>query len=273
MQSSSESLIGLTAVSKTFHARRRQPPITALDGISLDIGENEFVSVVGRSGCGKSTLLRLIAGLAPVSDGKVFLRGEQVRQPSPEVSLVFQRPSLLPWRTVIGNVLLPVEILRLNVAQYRDHAMELLELVGLAGFEERHPGELSGGMQQRAALCRALIHDPAVLLMDEPFGALDALTRDELGMELQRIWSERRKTIIFVTHSISEAVLLADRVVVFTPRPGRVADIIDVDAPRPRDFTQAGMTESLKRSSDRVRELLFAREEEPETTGAVARKA
>ena len=216
------------------------------------------MTLVGRSGCGKSTLLRIIAGLLQATSGRVRVAGEPVTGPRPDVGLVFQRPALLPWRSVLENVMLPVEILRLDRRVYRERARELLGTVGLEGFEHRRPHELSGGMQQRAALCRSLIHDPAVLLMDEPFAALDALTREELSLELQRIWSEHRKTIVFVTHAIHEAVLLGDRVVVMTPRPGRIARVIDVDVPRPRSLGASGMTEELVHVSAEVHELLFA---------------
>jgi NitT/TauT family transport system ATP-binding protein len=173
---------------------------------------------------------------------------------------MFQRSALLPWRNVIDNVMLPVEILKLDRKQFRRRAEELLTLVGLEGFEDRRPYELSGGMQQRVALCRALVHDPALLLMDEPFAALDALTREELSLELQRLWSENRKTIVFVTHSIQEATLLADRIVVMTPRPGRIARILEVGAPRPRSLGVSRHSEELDRVSAELHELLFARE-------------
>ena len=224
------------------------------------------MTLVGRSGCGKSTLLRIVAGLQGTTGGRVTVRGREVRSPSPDVSLVFQRSALLPWRSVIDNVMLPVEILGLDRRTHRRQAEELLALVGLEGFEHRRPHELSGGMQQRAALCRSLVYDPDVLLMDEPFAALDALTREELSLELQRIWSERRKTIVFVTHSISEAVLLADRVIVMTPRPGRIARIIDVDLPRPRSLGPSDHAEEIARLNGEVHELLFA----PASTFATA---
>jgi NitT/TauT family transport system ATP-binding protein len=251
------ALIRLERVSKLFDAGSG-PPVHALEPIDLEVGENEFVTIVGRSGCGKSTLLRIVAGLIGPTSGRVVLSGREVTGPRPDVSLVFQRPALLPWRNVIDNVMLPVEVLRLDRKASRVRAEELLALVGLEGFEGRRPYELSGGMQQRAALCRSLIHDPSVLLMDEPFAALDALTREELSLELQRIWSEHRKTILFVTHSIQEAVLLADRVVVMTPRPGRIAAEIVVDSPRPRSLGTGADAGTLARPSAEVRELLFA---------------
>ena len=218
------------------------------------------MTLVGRSGCGKSTLLRILAGLIAPSSGSVTIAGRRVSGTRRDVSLVFQRSALMPWRNVIENVLLPVEILGLSKRKYRPVAADLLALVGLEGFERRRPYELSGGMHQRVALCRALIQDPEVLLMDEPFAALDALTREELSLELQRIWSERQKTIVFVTHSIQEAVLLADRVVAMSPRPGRIVRTIAVDLPRPRSLGSSGDTEELARASAEVHDVLFARE-------------
>jgi NitT/TauT family transport system ATP-binding protein len=190
----------------------------------------------------------------------VAIGGRQVTGPSRDVALAFQRPALLPWRNVLENVLLPVEIMGLDRKAHRALAEELLALVGLSGFEDANPWELSGGMQQRVALCRSLIYEPKVLLMDEPFAALDALTREELSLELQRIFQERGKTILFVTHSISEAVLLADRVVVMTPRPGRIAEIVPVEAARPRSLGMSESTAEIARCSARVHDLLFAPE-------------
>ena len=218
------------------------------------------MTLVGRSGCGKSTLLRILAGLIAPSTGSVTIAGRRVSGPRHDVSLVFQRSALMPWRNVIENVLLPVEILGLSKREYRPVAADLLALVGLQGFERRRPYELSGGMHQRVALCRALIQDPTVLLMDEPFAALDALTREELSLELQRVWSERQKTIVFVTHSIQEAVLLADRVIAMSPRPGRVVRTIEVGLPRPRSLGSSGDAEELARASAEVHDVLFARE-------------
>jgi len=217
-------------------------PVEALRGITLSIDEGEFVALVGPSGCGKSTLMRIIAGLRPVTSGRVVVDGAPVIGPVSRVGMVFQAAVLLKWRSVLDNVLLPAELSGLNPAKFRERARSLLELVGLADFADKQPHELSGGMQQRASLCRALLLDPPILLMDEPFGALDAMTRDEMNLELLRIWGEgrlesaggARKTIVFVTHSIPEAVFLADRVVVMTPRPGRVAGIHPVAIPRPR---------------------------------------
>jgi NitT/TauT family transport system ATP-binding protein len=187
------------------------------------------------------------------------VHGKPVTRPRPEVSLMLQRAALLPWRTVIANVMLPVEILKLDRKAYRERAEQLLALVGLEGFEGRRPDELSGGMQQRVSLCRALVHDPSILLMDEPFAALDALTREEMSLELQRIWSEDRKTIVFVTHSIQEATLLADRIVVMSPRPGRITDVLEVRAPRPRSLGATAHPEELDRVSAQLHDLLFTK--------------
>ena len=236
-------LIEIDRVGMVYRAE--SGPVEALREISLVVGEGEFVAVVGPSGCGKSTLMRIIAGLRPVTSGRVVVDGVPVTGPVSRVGMVFQAAVLLKWRSVLDNVLLPAELSGLNPAAYRERALQLLELVGLADFAAKRPSELSGGMQQRASLCRALLLDPPILLMDEPFGALDAMTRDEMNLELLRIWGEGvgagegaaaalRKTIVFVTHSIQEAVFLADRVVVMSPRPGRVAGIHQVQIPRPR---------------------------------------
>jgi NitT/TauT family transport system ATP-binding protein len=208
--------------------------VTALQDVSLTARDGEFVTIVGPSGCGKSTLLKLLAGLLPASAGSVRVDGIEVKGPSPRIGVVFQSALLMPWRTVLENVLLQVEIRNLKVADYVDEARRLIDLVGLSGFADMKPYELSGGMQQRVGLCRALIHDPQLLLMDEPFGALDALTRENMNTELQRIWMERRKTVLLITHSISEAVYLADRVLVMSQRPGQIIADLTIDLPRPR---------------------------------------
>jgi NitT/TauT family transport system ATP-binding protein len=225
-------LIAIEQVSRVFTSGARS--VIALDKVSFEIHAGNFVSIVGPSGCGKSTLLKIISGLLPASSGTASVNGRQVDQPLENVGMVFQAPVLLKWRSVLGNVLLPVEFANLDVASYRDKARALIKLVGLDGFEEMYPHELSGGMQQRASLCRALVTDPQLLLMDEPFGALDAMTRDELDIELLRIWEERKKTVLFVTHSIQEAVFLSDLVFVMSARPGRLIETIAVDLPRPR---------------------------------------
>ena len=208
--------------------------VVALDNVSLSAREGEFVAVVGPSGCGKSTLLKLIGGLLMPSAGYVQVDGSPVSGPGGNVGIVFQSPLLMPWRNVLDNILLQIEVRGRRKSDYINQATQLIDLVGLGGFARHRPYELSGGMQQRVGLCRALIHDPALLLMDEPFGALDAMTREAMNAELQRIWMERRKTVLLITHSISEAVYLADRVLVMGPRPGRIVGEVTVDLPRPR---------------------------------------
>ena len=208
--------------------------VRALEEIDIDVRENEFLVIVGPSGCGKSTLLKLMVGLLRPSAGNVLHRGSPVMETLQDVGMVYQDPLLLPWRSVLDNILLPVEILRWDRKTYLPIAEEIIETVGLTGFADKKPRQLSGGMQQRVALCRALITDPSLLLMDEPFAALDALTRDEMARELARLWEQRRKTVVFVTHSIAEAVLLGDRVIVMSPRPGRIERDIRIDLPRPR---------------------------------------
>ena len=251
-------MIRLTGVSRTFTGRSGS--VQALHHIDLAVAEGEFVAVLGRSGCGKSTLLRLVAGLLPPSDGQITVADEPVTGPRRDIAMLFQRPALLPWRSVLDNVLLPIEIYGGRVRQHRDRAMDLLRLVGLAGFEKRLPHELSGGMQQRVSLCRSLIGQPRVMLMDEPFSALDALTREELSDQLQRIHMENAATILFVTHSIDEAVLLADRVVVLSPRPGRIREIVDIDIPRPRTLGRNAHLAEVARCSADLHELLMERE-------------
>jgi NitT/TauT family transport system ATP-binding protein len=226
------NLIEYDAVRKIYNSGEDE--VVALEEVSFQVCEGEFVTVVGRSGCGKSTLLKITSGLLPATAGAVRVGGAMVRGPLTNIGVVFQAPVLLAWRKALDNVLLQIEARGLNVAAYRKRALELLELTGLKGFEGKYPNELSGGMQQRVSISRALIHDPPLLLMDEPFGALDAITRDEMNLELLRIWQEAKKTLLFITHSIPEAVFLGDRVVVMTPRPGKVAEIIPIDLPRPR---------------------------------------
>jgi NitT/TauT family transport system ATP-binding protein len=208
--------------------------VLALENIGFTVQEGEFVSIVGPSGCGKSTLLKILAGLLETTSGTATLRGTAIRGPRKDIGVVFQAPVLFPWRTVLDNVMLPVEVQGLPREAHLKSALALLELVGLKDFESRYPWELSGGMQQRVAIVRGLVHDPALLLMDEPFGALDAMTRENMNLELQRIWMERRKTVLFITHSIPEAVFLADCVYVMTPRPGRIQHSERVALPRPR---------------------------------------
>jgi NitT/TauT family transport system ATP-binding protein len=225
--------IALCGVSKRY-ATASGEPVDALDAIDLDITAGEFVSIVGPSGCGKSTMIMLVSGLIPATTGTITVGGIPVKGAVSKAGIVFQRDVLLDWRNVLGNVMLPVEIKRLDKETHLTKARSLLRSVGLAEFEEKYPTELSGGMRQRVAICRALVQDPGLLLMDEPFGALDALTREQMNLDLQRIWLRDRNTVVFITHSIEEAVLLSDRVVVMTSRPGRIADILRIDLPRPR---------------------------------------
>ena len=208
--------------------------LEALRNFSLDIHEGEFISLLGPSGCGKTTLMMIVAGLLPLTSGEVVLGGRSVDRPVTDAGIVFQSPVLLDWRDVIGNVMLQIEARNLPKAEYRQRSRELLERVGLEGFENHYPWQLSGGMQQRVSLCRALVHDPPYLFMDEPFGALDALTREQNVRDLHKLWYERRKTVIFVTHSIPEAVFLSSRVAVMTPRPGQIEEIFHIDLPFPR---------------------------------------
>ncbi|MGE5203601.1 MAG: ABC transporter ATP-binding protein [Acidobacteriota bacterium] len=228
------AVIHVRDLTKTYGTRHGE--VHALEDIHFEVGEGEFIAIVGPSGCGKSTLLKILAGLLPASTGVAMLRGTPILGPRRDIGMVFQAPVLFPWRSVLDNVLLPADVQRLGRERLRETALDLLRLVGLQGFERRYPWELSGGMQQRVAIVRALIHDPAMLLMDEPFGALDAMTREQMNLELQRIWLERRKTVVFITHSIPEAVFLADRVLVMTPRPGRIAEAVSIEIPRPRSL-------------------------------------
>ena len=206
----------------------------ALDDVSLYVCQGEFVCIVGPSGCGKSTLLRVLGGLLPPTNGRVYLRGKPLNGPSGDMGFVFQKTNLMPWRTVLQNITLPLEIQGLDAVQARQRATDLIRLVGLEGFERNHPHELSGGMAQRVAIARALIHDPEILLLDEPFASLDALTRERMNLELLRIWQARRKTVAMVTHNIQEAILLADRVIVMSERPGQITANLPVTLPRPR---------------------------------------
>ena len=248
---SPRTLISLAGVAKTY--RTRDGEVESLKPLTFDILEGEFLAIVGPSGCGKSTLLKMVGGLLPVSAGRIALNGREVAGPPDDVGIVFQSPVLLAWRSVLDNVMLQIEMRRLPRATYLPKAHALLEMVGLGGFERKLPWQLSGGMQQRASICRALVHDPAVLLMDEPFGALDAMTRERMNLELQRIWYETRKTVLFITHSIPEAVFLADRVLVMTERPGSVAAIYEVALPRPRSLRVMGdptfteLTQTIRR--------------------------
>ncbi len=210
--------------------------VPACRDISFDVRDGEFVSVVGPSGCGKSTILKILAGIVPHTRGDILLDGKALAGPSENIGIVFQSPVLLPWRDVFDNIMLPIDVRRQERPEWRERALELIRLVGLDAFEQRYPFELSGGMQQRVSICRALITDPAILLMDEPFGALDAMTREHMNLELQRIWTEKRKTVFLITHSIPEAVFLSDRVIVMTSRPGMIDEIVEIDLPRPRQL-------------------------------------
>jgi NitT/TauT family transport system ATP-binding protein len=242
-------------LSHRFSTKRGR--LLALDDVTLHLDEGEFVSIVGPSGCGKSTLMRVVAGLFRPSAGLVSIGAELVTRPHPGVGVVFQRATLLPWRDVAGNITMQLEMRDLDPRNYQKRVDELISLTGLKNFEHAMPHELSGGMQQRVALCRALIHDPPILLMDEPFGALDAMTREAMNLELQRIWMQKRKTVMFITHSISESVLLSDRVVVLSARPGRVLKAVSIDLPRPRTFQMVGLPEFVAATNE-IRQSLDA---------------
>jgi NitT/TauT family transport system ATP-binding protein len=233
-------------------------PVRALDRVSVRARRGEFLSVLGPSGCGKSTLLMIVAGLLRPSSGAVIIDGAPVTRPRTDIGIVFQNPVLLEWRTALGNVMLQAEAKKLERQGALARARDLLRAVGLSGFEDKYPHELSGGMRQRVSLCRALIHDPSQLLMDEPFGALDALTRDQLVLDLQQIWNERRMTVLFITHSVPEAVFLSDRIMVMTPRPGRVDRVIDIDLPRPRTLAMRE-TPEFALYSRQILDLFLAR--------------
>ncbi|MBC9734631.1 ABC transporter ATP-binding protein [Nocardioides marmotae] len=229
------SWIRVEGLDKVYQPKKSAPTV-ALSNVDLHVKRGEFVSVVGPSGCGKTTLLKILAGLSPRTKGEVSIAGREVNRPIPEVGMVFQAATLLPWRTILQNVLVPAEIQKLDKKKTLARAHDLLDMVGLSEFKDKYPFELSGGMQQRAGICRALVHDPAVILMDEPFGALDAMTREYMNLELLRIWQQSQATIVLVTHSIPEAVFLSDRVIVMSPRPGRIAEVMDIDLPRPREL-------------------------------------
>lgn len=248
--------IDILGVSKIFGPS--PGGIVALKAIDLDIKPGEFVSVVGPSGCGKSTLLRIIAGLTPASSGSVAVFGNAVRGPLTQCGVVFQQPVLLDWRTIVENVLFNIDMRGLSVTEYRPRAMKLLAAVGIGDFADKRPYELSGGMKQRAAIARALVHEPPLLMMDEPFGALDALTREQMRLDLERIWLDTKKTVFFITHSIDEAVLLSDRVVVMSPRPGRIETILTIDLPRPRAMA-ARQSKAFSEATNAVTDIFLAR--------------
>ena len=253
-----ETAIRLAGVERRFRSSDGQS-VTALADVSLTVKRHEFVAVIGPSGCGKSTILRLVAGLLRPSAGEVSVYGHRVTEPRDDIGIVFQKPTLLPWASVKENVTFPVRHKGRRVdGATSDRADQLLELMGLADFARKRPDELSGGMQQRVAIARALLLDPDILLMDEPFSALDALTRDEMALELLRIWDERPKTAIFITHSVPEALLLADRILVMSPRPGRVQNIIEVPIARPRGLETMGQP-IFNELAVSIREQVFTR--------------
>jgi NitT/TauT family transport system ATP-binding protein len=225
-------VISLTGISKVYPTTDGN--LATIADVSFDVRAQEFVSVLGPSGCGKTTILRLIAGLTDTTAGRVEVNGAAVKGPRRDVGIVFQVPALMKWRTALANVVLPLELIGVPKAAALDRAKRMLDLVGLTEFAGRYPMELSGGMQQRVGIARALVHEPSILLLDEPFSALDVMTRSQLNLELLRIWSEQRKTSLLITHSIPEAVFLSDRVVVLSPRPARVLDVVAIDLPRPR---------------------------------------
>lgn len=258
----STPFLDIREISKVY--RTGGSDVRALDDISVDVADGEFLSLLGPSGCGKSTLLRIIAGLLPATSGEIRYPVELRTRTAPWMGIVFQTPVLLPWRRVLGNVTLPSRVIGSDPVEARAKALEILELAGLKGFEDKYPHQLSGGMQQRAAICRALSFDPPFLLMDEPFGALDAITRERLNFELLAIWARTRKTIIFVTHNIDEAVLLSDRVAVMTARPGRIHAIVPITLERPRSkatlaLAEFGTLAGLVR--DKIDDALVARAE------------
>ncbi len=230
----------------------------ALSDVSFDIRDGEFISVVGPSGCGKSTMMKIVAGLLSYTGGKAFIGEREVKAPSPDVGVVFQSPVLLPWLTILDNVLFPIVAQNLRKKDYEPRARELLGMVGLNGFETKYPHQLSGGMQQRASIVRALVQDPRILLMDEPFGALDAMTRDQMNVDLRRIWQASGKTIVFITHSITESVFLSDRVFVMTPRPGKLEKILDIDLPKDRGLSIVN-TPQFGNYAEQIRTLLNAK--------------
>ncbi|HUH40086.1 MAG TPA: ABC transporter ATP-binding protein [Castellaniella sp.] len=241
---SDDILIEAAGVTKVYTTQ--DGPVESLKPLDFSIRKGEFVSVVGPSGCGKSTLLKMVAGLLPVTAGQLSLAGKPVVGPRKDVGIVFQSAVLLAWRSVLDNILLQAEMRHMPMGPARERALQLMKMTGLSGFEKKYPWQLSGGMQQRASICRALLHDPALLLMDEPFGALDAMTRERMNLELQRIWAESRKTVLLITHSIPEAIFLSDRVIVMSERPGSIAAIYDIDLARQRSLDVMGTPEFAK---------------------------
>ncbi|RUT29261.1 ABC transporter ATP-binding protein [Arsenicitalea aurantiaca] len=248
--------VAISGVTKTFGTA--EAPIVALERVDLDIKDGEFVAVVGPSGCGKSTLLRLISRLTPPSSGTISVFGDVSNKPPEGMSIVFQNHVLLAWRSILENVLFPADMTGANRRALKGKALELLENVGLKDFADNYPHELSGGMRQRASIARALLLEPRLLLMDEPFGALDALTREQMRVDLEALWLRNRMTILFITHSIDEAVLLADRVIVMTPRPGRIERVLEIDMPRPRGLAARRDPEFLAKSEE-ITEIFLSR--------------
>jgi NitT/TauT family transport system ATP-binding protein len=254
---SSKPCIEVAGLTHTFFPRGKSPTL-AIERIDLTIPQGEFVAIVGPSGCGKSTFLRIVAGLLPHSAGEVRLNGRVVEGPQTDLGIVFQSPVLLDWRNVIDNVLVQLELRDIDPEPYRARANELLDKVGLLEFSDRLPRELSGGMRQRTAIVRGLIHDPPLLMMDEPFGALDALTREQMRIDLEQIWMQTRKTVLFITHSIDEAVLLADRVLVMSPRPGKIERDIRITMPRPRGIEARKLPEFTS-ATEEITEIFLKR--------------
>jgi NitT/TauT family transport system ATP-binding protein len=250
--------VEISQLSKIYETRD-DVDVVAIEKIDLQFEPGTFVAVVGPSGCGKSTLLSLLAGLTSATAGRISIDGEVIRRPHPKVGVVFQSDLLLQWRAVLDNILLPIEIKKLDVAKFRVRAEELLAQVGLEGFGNKYPSELSGGMRQRVAICRALIQEPGLLLMDEPFGALDALTREQMIMDMQSMWLRVRNTVLFITHGIDEAVFLADRVLVMSPRPGRVDLDIKIDMPRPRQWSKIHENKEFHGYVRQIRDIFEAR--------------
>ncbi len=255
-------------VSVEYFIARTRERFLALDDVSLEVDQGEFVSLLGPSGCGKTTFLHAIDGLTPITRGEIQIDGHAVKKPGKDRAMVFQSAALLPWRTVLGNVIYGLELQGRGGEAARKHALDVIKMIGLKGFEDRFPGELSGGMQQRVNLARAFVIDPEILLLDEPFANLDAQTREFMQAELLRIWAATRKTAIFVTHNITEAIYLSDRVVVFTARPGRIKSIVKIDLPRPRPLRLKRQVEFLA-----YEETIWAMiEEEVVKTGLIVKE-
>ena len=250
-----DPIISLQNVDLIYGSRTL--PVRALENVSLTAADGEFVSVVGPSGCGKSTLLKVISGLLPHSNGMVLVNGQPIKGPPPSIGIVFQSALLMPWRSILDNVLVQIDMRDLRRSDYQEKAHGLLKMVGLSAFEAAYPYQLSGGMQQRVGICRALVHSPQLLIMDEPFGALDAMTREQMMIELQRIWMDQKTTILFITHSLSEAIFLSDRVLVMGPRPGRVVGEFTIDIPRPRRIRDE-RSPAFAEYADRIRTCLEA---------------